>query len=472
MTGTPVRIDEHPRGPREAGAAAPAPTAVQAAAAVGGRRGVAARARLAAQLVVRARHACGPGEYRFAIGTAGSTTLVLQTVLPALLTAAGRRRWCSRAARTTRGAAVRLPRARVPAAARAHGRRGVEATLERARLLPGRRRAHRACSVDAGAARWRRSSSSSAARGRGAARARAGREPAAARSPSASSRRCARALGLAERAAVRASSTCAAGPGNVRLDRGRERARHRGLHRLRRAGRARRGGGRPRAVDEARALPGERTRPWASTSPTSSCCRSPWRRRALPHGSGVAPPDDERRGDRAVPGRPGVLRRVRAAPMGGPRRLGVRCRLGSCAGPASAASWSFVSALHSIDHERAPLSRRPHLRRQDRGPVREPRRRVHRQVAQGRPAAGPGCRGGAGGRRVLGEPAARGGLRARDLARVPAAGARRAAAPASPRRCRSPRGRSRAWHPRSSGPASTSASGGTATACSCGARRA
>jgi RNA 3'-terminal phosphate cyclase (ATP) len=30
-----------------------------------------------------------PGEYRFAVGTAGSTTLVLQTVLPALMTAAG-----------------------------------------------------------------------------------------------------------------------------------------------------------------------------------------------------------------------------------------------------------------------------------------------------------------------------------------------------------------------------------------------
>src|SRR5690606_35749025 len=30
-----------------------------------------------------------PGEYRFAIGSAGSASLVLQTVLPALLTAAG-----------------------------------------------------------------------------------------------------------------------------------------------------------------------------------------------------------------------------------------------------------------------------------------------------------------------------------------------------------------------------------------------
>ena len=30
-----------------------------------------------------------PGDYRFAVGTAGSATLVLQTVLPSLLTASG-----------------------------------------------------------------------------------------------------------------------------------------------------------------------------------------------------------------------------------------------------------------------------------------------------------------------------------------------------------------------------------------------
>ncbi|MGH7202433.1 MAG: RNA 3'-terminal phosphate cyclase, partial [Planctomycetaceae bacterium] len=34
-------------------------------------------------------HAIEPGEHRFSIGTAGSTTLVVQTVLPMLLTAAG-----------------------------------------------------------------------------------------------------------------------------------------------------------------------------------------------------------------------------------------------------------------------------------------------------------------------------------------------------------------------------------------------
>jgi RNA 3'-terminal phosphate cyclase (ATP) len=42
-----------------------------------------------------------PGDYTFDIGSAGSTTLVLQTVLPPLLTAAGPRGSCWRAARTT-----------------------------------------------------------------------------------------------------------------------------------------------------------------------------------------------------------------------------------------------------------------------------------------------------------------------------------------------------------------------------------
>ncbi len=41
-----------------------------------------------------------PGDYRFAVGTAGSATLVLQTVLPALLTASGASTW--RAERTIR----------------------------------------------------------------------------------------------------------------------------------------------------------------------------------------------------------------------------------------------------------------------------------------------------------------------------------------------------------------------------------
>ena len=42
------------------------------------------------------------GEYTFRIGTAGSTTLVLQTILPALMTAEASRRSGSKAARTTR----------------------------------------------------------------------------------------------------------------------------------------------------------------------------------------------------------------------------------------------------------------------------------------------------------------------------------------------------------------------------------
>ena len=66
---------------------------------------------------------CGPGDYRFAVGTAGSATLVLQTVLPALLIAGGPSTLVLEGGTAQpAGAAVRLPRARVPAAARAHGR--------------------------------------------------------------------------------------------------------------------------------------------------------------------------------------------------------------------------------------------------------------------------------------------------------------------------------------------------------------
>jgi len=44
---------------------------------------------LGSGVVVFRPRAVRPGAYRFAVGTAGSATLVLQTVLPALLTAAG-----------------------------------------------------------------------------------------------------------------------------------------------------------------------------------------------------------------------------------------------------------------------------------------------------------------------------------------------------------------------------------------------
>jgi RNA 3'-terminal phosphate cyclase (ATP) len=61
-------------------------TAVRAAAAVGDAEVVGAQLH-ATELTFTPRGLL-PGEHRFAIGTAGSTTLVLQTILPALLTAA------------------------------------------------------------------------------------------------------------------------------------------------------------------------------------------------------------------------------------------------------------------------------------------------------------------------------------------------------------------------------------------------
>jgi RNA 3'-terminal phosphate cyclase (ATP) len=78
-----------------------------------------------------------PGDYRFAIGTAGSTTLVLQTILPALLTARGP------STVTLEGGTHNplappyefLARAYLPLVNRMGPR--VEATLERAGFAPG-----------------------------------------------------------------------------------------------------------------------------------------------------------------------------------------------------------------------------------------------------------------------------------------------------------------------------------------------
>lgn len=61
--------------------------AVNAAAAVG-QAEVEGAAKGSLQLVFRPK-AVAPGEFSFAVGTAGSTTLILQTVLPALITAPG-----------------------------------------------------------------------------------------------------------------------------------------------------------------------------------------------------------------------------------------------------------------------------------------------------------------------------------------------------------------------------------------------
>ncbi|MEM7204492.1 MAG: RNA 3'-terminal phosphate cyclase [Planctomycetota bacterium] len=89
VTGTPFRIDNIRAKRRQPGLLRQHLTAVRAAAAVG--QAAVEGADLGSASL---RFAPGPieasDEYRFAIGTAGSTTLVLQAILPALLRAPGR----------------------------------------------------------------------------------------------------------------------------------------------------------------------------------------------------------------------------------------------------------------------------------------------------------------------------------------------------------------------------------------------
>ena len=71
---------------------------------------------------------CGGGDYRLAIGTAGSTTLVLQTVLPALLIAREPSRLTLEGGtHNPYGAAVRFPGPNVPAGPPPDGRVGIDA---------------------------------------------------------------------------------------------------------------------------------------------------------------------------------------------------------------------------------------------------------------------------------------------------------------------------------------------------------
>jgi len=87
VTGTPFRIDKVRAGRKRPGLMRQHLTAVQAAAAVGGARVTGAE--IGAQCFTFEPGAVQAGEHRFAVGTAGSATLVLQTVLPALLVAGG-----------------------------------------------------------------------------------------------------------------------------------------------------------------------------------------------------------------------------------------------------------------------------------------------------------------------------------------------------------------------------------------------
>jgi RNA 3'-terminal phosphate cyclase (ATP) len=86
-TGQPFRLDNIRSGREKPGLLRQHLTAVQAAAAVGEAQ-VEGHA-LGSRAITFAPKAVRPGDYRFAVGTAGSATLVLQTVLPPLLTASG-----------------------------------------------------------------------------------------------------------------------------------------------------------------------------------------------------------------------------------------------------------------------------------------------------------------------------------------------------------------------------------------------
>jgi RNA 3'-terminal phosphate cyclase (ATP) len=87
VTGTPVRIRGIRARRARPGLMRQHLTAVQAAARVSGAR--VEGAEVGSREIVFVPEAVRPGEYRFDIGTAGSTTLILQTLLPALLHAGG-----------------------------------------------------------------------------------------------------------------------------------------------------------------------------------------------------------------------------------------------------------------------------------------------------------------------------------------------------------------------------------------------
>ncbi|WP_437587967.1 RNA 3'-terminal phosphate cyclase [Sorangium sp. So ce1000] len=85
ITQTPVRITSIRKGRARPGLMRQHLTSVQAAAQVG--RAEVSGAALGSQEIVFRPTAIVPGEHTFRVGSAGSTTLVLQTVLPALLRA-------------------------------------------------------------------------------------------------------------------------------------------------------------------------------------------------------------------------------------------------------------------------------------------------------------------------------------------------------------------------------------------------
>jgi RNA 3'-terminal phosphate cyclase (ATP) len=87
VTGKPFRIENIRAGRKTPGLLRQHLTAVNAAAAIGQADVIGAI--IGSTLLTFTPSKIAPGEYNFAVGTAGSTTLVLQTVLPSLLIADG-----------------------------------------------------------------------------------------------------------------------------------------------------------------------------------------------------------------------------------------------------------------------------------------------------------------------------------------------------------------------------------------------
>ena len=87
VTGQPFRLEHLRAGRQKPGLLRQHLTAVEAARAVGGAEVLGAE--LGSQTLEFRPGKVTPGDYRFAVGTAGSATLVLQTILPPLLTASG-----------------------------------------------------------------------------------------------------------------------------------------------------------------------------------------------------------------------------------------------------------------------------------------------------------------------------------------------------------------------------------------------
>ena len=265
MTGTPFRIENIRAGRPQPGLLRQHLTAVEAAAAVGGAEASGRRGRLAELTFAPA--AVRPATTRSRSGRRAARRSSCRRCCPP----AHRGRPVDAGARGRHAqperAAVRLPREGVPAAASA----GWARASRRRWSGPGsiRRAAAASASRSRRRRRWPRWCSSSAARSSARARSRCRREPAAGdRRARAAPVRGANALGLV-RVLARGGAELRR-PGQRPHRRGRERARDRGLHRLRReagAGRDRRQRVRRRGAR----LPRDRTRPSASTWPISSC---------------------------------------------------------------------------------------------------------------------------------------------------------------------------------------------------------